>query len=80
MTRQLAVFSIVICLNSLSQSFWYYGDAFQKFQFHAILWAASNVVKIPAVWFFISFRQDLSPVIVRAVHGLESDRKGFSIS
>ena len=80
MVRLLAVFSIVICLNSLSQSFWYYGDAFQKFQFHAVLWALCNVIKVPIVWFFISYRQDLSVVIVPAAHGLESDRKGFSIS
>lgn len=67
MIRLLAVFSIVICLNSLSQSFWYYGDAFQKFQFHAVLWAASNIIKVPLVWFFISFRQDLSMVIYALV-------------
>ena len=67
MVRLLAVFSIVICLNSLSQSFWYYGDAFQKFQFHAILWALCNVIKVPMVWFFISFRQDLVMVICALV-------------
>ena len=61
--RLLAVFSVVICLNSLSQSFWYYGDAFQKFQSHAVLWAASNVIKVPIVWFFVSFRQELAAVI-----------------
>jgi O-antigen/teichoic acid export membrane protein len=65
--RLLAVFSVVICLNSLSQSFWYYGDAFQKFHFHSILWASSNVIKIPIIWFFISFRQDLSIVIYALV-------------
>jgi O-antigen/teichoic acid export membrane protein len=63
----LAVFSIVICLNSLSQSFWYYGDAFQKFQFHAILWALCNVIKVPIVWFFISYRQDLVMVVYALV-------------
>jgi O-antigen/teichoic acid export membrane protein len=67
MVRLLAVFSIVICLNSLSQSFWYYGDAFQKFQFHAVLWAASNLIKVPIVWFFISYRQDLVMVIYALV-------------
>jgi len=67
MVRLLAVFSIVICLNSLSQSFWYYGDAFQKFQFHAILWALCNVIKVPMVWFFISYRQDLVMVIYALV-------------
>lgn len=63
MIRLLAVFSVVICLNSLSQGFWYYGDAFQKFQFHAALWASSNVIKVPIVWFFISLEQDLAMVI-----------------
>jgi len=65
--RLLAVFSVVICLNSLSQSFWYYGDAFQKFQFHSILWASSNVIKVPIVWFFISLRESLSMVIYALV-------------
>jgi len=63
MIKLLAVFSIVICLNSLSQSFWCYGDACQKFQFHAILWASSNVIKVPIVWLFISVRHDLAMVI-----------------
>jgi len=63
MIRSLALFSIVICLNSLSQSFWYYGDAFQKFQFHSALWAFSNVIKVPLVWFFISLEQDLAMVL-----------------
>jgi O-antigen/teichoic acid export membrane protein len=67
MIRLLAVFSIVIWLNSVSQSFWYYGDAFQKFQFHAVLWASSNVIKVPMVWFFISLRQDLGMVIYALV-------------
>ncbi len=67
MIRLLAIFSIVICLNSLSQSFWYYGDAFQKFQFHAALWASSNVIKVPIVWFFISVRQELAVVVYALV-------------
>jgi len=67
MVRLLIIFSVVICLNSLSQSFWYYGDAFQKFQFHAALWASSNVIKVPVVWFFISLKQDLTMVIYALV-------------
>ena len=63
MVRLLAVFSIVICLNSLSQSFWYYGDAFQKFQPHAILWASLNVIKVPVVWFGTSVRPELAMVV-----------------
>jgi O-antigen/teichoic acid export membrane protein len=63
MIRLLCVFSIVICLNSLSQTFWYYGDAFQKFQFHAGLWAFSNMAKVGTVWLFVSFRQDLDTVV-----------------
>ena len=67
MIRLLAVFSIVICLNSLSQSFWFYGDAFQKFRSHAVLWALSNLIKVPIVWFFISVRQDLAMVVYALV-------------
>ncbi|MFC1816370.1 flippase [Thermodesulfobacteriota bacterium] len=67
MIRLLAVFSTVIFLNSLSQSFWYYGDAFQKFRFHAGLWAFSNMMKLPMVWFFISFTKNLSMVIYALV-------------
>jgi O-antigen/teichoic acid export membrane protein len=63
MIKLLAVFSIAICLNSLSQSLWYYGDAFQKFQFHAILWAFSNVIKVPLVWFFVSLEPNLAMVV-----------------
>jgi O-antigen/teichoic acid export membrane protein len=61
--RLLTFFSVAICLNSLSQSFWFFGDAFQKFQFHATLWAFSNVIKIPFVWVFILLKQDLAMVI-----------------
>jgi O-antigen/teichoic acid export membrane protein len=67
MVRLLCIFSIVICLNSLSQTFWYYGDAFQKFQFHAGLWAFSNMAKVGMVWLFISFRQDLDTVVYALV-------------
>ena len=63
MIRLLCIFSIVICLNSLSQTLWYYGDAFQKFQFHAGLWAFSNMLKVGMVWLFITFRQDLDAVV-----------------
>lgn len=63
MLKLLVVFSFTICLNSLSQSFWYYGDAFQKFHLHAALWASSNVIKVPLVWFFISIKQDLAMII-----------------
>jgi len=63
MVALLALFSIVVCLNSLSQSFWYYADAFQEFQVHAVLWASLNVIKVPLVWCFITIREDLSMVI-----------------
>jgi O-antigen/teichoic acid export membrane protein len=63
MIRLLVIFSIVILLNSLSQSFWFYGDAYQKFQFHAGLWASLNVIKVPLVWFFISLQPGLARVI-----------------
>jgi O-antigen/teichoic acid export membrane protein len=59
----LGLFSLVICLNTLSQSFWYYGDALQQFQVHAGLWAFSNLIKVPIVWFFITLKQDLWMVV-----------------
>ena len=67
MMKLLAIFSTVICLNSLSQSFWYYGDGFQKFQYHAALWASSNMMKVPLVWFFISFEQGLAMVLYAVI-------------
>jgi len=67
MIRLLAAFSIVIFLNSLSQSFWYYGDAFQEFQFHAFLWALLNVIKVVSVWLVVSCRQDLTAIIYALV-------------
>jgi O-antigen/teichoic acid export membrane protein len=67
MIRLLAVFLIVICLNSLSQSFWFYGDAFQKFEFHAVLWAFLNVIKLALVWLAVLFKQDLATVIYALV-------------
>lgn len=63
----LAIFSIIICLNALSQTFWYYGDAFQKFQLHAGLWAFSNLLKLPVVWIFISFSENFYMVIYALV-------------
>lgn len=62
LVRLLAVFSIVIFLNSISQSLWFYGDAFQKFPFHAGLWAFSNLIKVPTVWLFISLGESLEMV------------------
>lgn len=67
MVKLLAVFSLVICLNSISQSLWFYGDAFQKFRFHAGLWAFSNILKVPMVWLFISFGEGLKMVIYALV-------------
>jgi O-antigen/teichoic acid export membrane protein len=67
MVGLLAFFSIVICLNSISQSLWFYGDAFQKFRFHAGLWAISNIIKVPMVWLFISVEESLKMVIYALV-------------
>jgi len=63
LVKLLLIYSIVICLNSLSQSFWYYGNAFQKFQFHAGLWAFSNIIKVPFVWIFILINQNLYMIV-----------------
>ncbi len=67
MITLMAVFSIVICLNALSQSFWYYGDAFHRFRLHAGLWAFSNLIKLPLVWFLISFTESLTMIIYALV-------------
>ncbi len=67
MVTLMAVFSIVICLNALSQSFWYYGDAFHRFRLHAGLWAFSNLIKLPMVWFLISFAESLTMIIYALV-------------
>ena len=63
LVKLLLIYSIVICLNSLSQSFWYYGNAFQKFQFHAGLWAFSNIIKVPIVWIFILIEPKLLMIV-----------------
>ena len=42
---------------------WHYGHALQQFQVHAVLWAFSNLIKVPLVWFFISLQKNLSMVI-----------------
>ncbi len=63
----LAVYSLTIAANALGQSFWFYGNAFQKFQYHSFLWAFSNVIKIPAVYLAVIFRNDLVGVIAGLV-------------
>lgn len=67
MVRLLAIFSVAIFLNSVSQSLWFFGDAFQKFQFHAGLWAISNIIKVPMVWLFISLGESLKMIIYALV-------------
>jgi O-antigen/teichoic acid export membrane protein len=43
----------VILLNTVSQSFWWVGDAFQKNEYHSLLWAGSNLSKFVFVSLFL---------------------------
>lgn len=38
-------YCMVIMFNSLSQIFWYYGDSFEKLEYHSMLWVVSNCLK-----------------------------------
>ena len=63
LTRYIWLFSTVIFLNSISQTFWYYSDAFDNFRLHSVLWAASNVLKVVIVWVFLLVQISLSAAI-----------------
>lgn len=41
----LFVLSFSLLFNALSQTLWHYGDSFEKFIFHSILWAGTNFIK-----------------------------------
>ena len=59
----LMLFSVTICLNSLSHSLWFYCDAFNRFKVHSFLWALSNLIKLFFVWMFLALNNDLYIVI-----------------
>ncbi len=63
----LTLFSVTICLNALSQSLWFYSDAFNKFKVHAFLWATSNFIKLIFVWLLLSIKTGLGMVIWAAI-------------
>ena len=42
----LLFFSLVIFFNSRSQTYWYYADAVGKFQYHSVLWAVTNALRM----------------------------------
>jgi len=66
-SNMLTLFSVIIFLNSLSQSLWFYSDAFNKFKTHAFLWATSNLIKLGFVWLLLSIKTDLSMVIYAVI-------------
>ncbi len=43
--RQLLIYSTVIFLNSISSLLWFYGDAFDRFLLHGILWASNHFIR-----------------------------------
>lgn len=43
--RLLWILSISLLFNTLSQTFWHYGNCFKQFAFHSALWASSNLIK-----------------------------------
>ena len=59
----LTLFSVAICLNARAQSFWFYGDAFNRFKIHAFLWAGSNLVRLGFIWLLFFYDTNLRMVI-----------------
>lgn len=43
--RNLAVYSLSIFFSSLSQLLWFYGDAFDRFNLHGVLWASTHILR-----------------------------------
>lgn len=63
LTGMIALFATVLFFNTLSQSFWFYGDAFSNFRLHASLWGMSNILKVSMVWLALLFLNGLNAVI-----------------
>jgi len=59
----LTLLSVTICLNSLSQSLWFYGDAFNRFRIHAFLWGGANLFRLGFIWLLLSYRNNLVMVV-----------------
>jgi len=59
----LTLFTVAICLNALAQSFWFYGDAFNRFRIHAFLWAGSNLLRLGFIWLLLFHDANLRMVI-----------------
>jgi O-antigen/teichoic acid export membrane protein len=43
--RDLAIYSLSIFFSSLSQLLWFYGDAFDRFSLHGVLWASTHILR-----------------------------------
>lgn len=61
--RLLLILLISLLFNSLSQTLWYYGDGFEKFIYHSLLWPMSNFIKSAIGIVLVFFFQDISLLI-----------------
>ena len=59
----LLVLSISLLFNSLSQTLWYYGDGFEKFLYHSLLWTLSNFAKSAIGIVLVFTFYDIYPLI-----------------
>lgn len=57
--RLLLILLISLLFNSLSQTLWYYGDGFEKFIYHSLLWPMSNFIKSAIGIVLVIFFQDI---------------------
>lgn len=63
----LPYYSVVILLNALSQSLWFYADISNRFRLHATMWSFSNIIKVPFVYFFILTGEGLNAIILALI-------------
>ncbi len=59
----LLILLISLLFNSLSQTLWYYGDGFEKFIYHSLLWPVSNFIKAAIGIVLVFIFQDISLLI-----------------
>ena len=65
--RQLLIYSVIIFLNSISSLLWFYGDAFDRFLLHGVLWAANHLLRTIAGITVIFFGGFLDRVLMGLV-------------
>ncbi len=59
----LWILSASLLFNTLSQTFWHYGNCFKKFVFHSVLWASSNLIKSALGISLVLVYGELEPLI-----------------